>query len=372
MTAPRLSRALAVAVVAAGCGAVTEPPPADRAGNESTAAVSSPIIRGTDSPAEQDAVVLVMHYDAIQIGGAAAGCTGTLLTPRLVLTARHCVAVTDESAACDSAGNPTFGGAVRGDHAPGKLYVFAGTQRPDFLAGLDNGARGLEILDDASKTLCNHDIALILLDRALKGATIAPIRLDGGPRKDESVRVVGWGVTDTTTNPQTRQQRSGVRVVDVGPADRLGPAEFRLGESGCAGDSGGPAFSEETGAVLGVLSRGGNGGGAAAGDAEGCLDAENVFTSVAKYEDLVRSAYAKAGQEPWLEGQPDPTTLPPTVEPAPGGEDSGSGCALASASAVASRRSPPRAAFSLVLVAIALVVARRARSCARAVGRLDA
>jgi hypothetical protein len=303
-----------------------------------------------------------MHYDAIQIGGAAAGCTGTLLTPRLVLTARHCVADTDPSAACDAMGNPTFGGEIRSDHLASKLYAFVGTQRPDFLAGLDKGARGAEIIDDAAKTLCSHDLALILLDRALPGAKTAPIRLDDGPHVGESVLVVGWGVTDKSSDPQTRQQRAGVKVVEVGPAESLGPAEFRLGESGCAGDSGGPAFAETSGAVLGVLSRGGNGSGALPGDPKGCIDADNVFTSAAKFKDLILSAYAKAEQDPWLEGNPDPTTLPP--KPAP--EEKSSGCAIArsssrpSSSRSSSSSSSGAVALSFVLAAIAACVARRA------------
>ncbi len=316
------------------------------------ARVSSAIIHGTDSDASEDAVVLVMHYDAIQIGGAAAGCSGTLLTPRLVLTARHCVAATDASASCDSAGNPTFGGVVSGDHLASKLYAFVGPQRPDFLTGLDRGARGVEILDDAAKTLCNHDLALILLDRALPGAKTAPVRLDGGPRFDETVRVVGWGVTDTSSNPQTRQRRSGVKVLAVGPAEQLGPSEFKLGESGCAGDSGGPAFAESSGAVLGVLSRGGNGGQATPGDPAACLAAENVFTSAAAFKDLILGAYAKAGQDPWREGEPDPATLPPKAVAA---EEAGSGCALASP--------PPRkgsgSVAALALAAVAACVSRR-------------
>jgi hypothetical protein len=292
----------------------------DAIDRETTSRVSLPIVHGADSPPEQDAVVLVMHYDAIQLGGGAAGCTGTLLTPRLVLTARHCVAVTDDSAACDSAGNPTFGGVVKGDHDATKIFAFAGNTRPDFLSGAAKGARGAEIIDDDAKTLCNHDLALILLDRALPGVKIAPVRLDEGPRVDELVTVVGFGVSEKSPAPPIRQQRTGVKVIAVGPADRLGPGEFRLGESGCAGDSGGPAFAE-SGAVLGVLSRGGNASGAKGGDVAGCIDAENVFTSVANYKDLVRSAYAKAGQEAWIEGQADPRLPKPPPEET-------SGCAM--------------------------------------------
>jgi hypothetical protein len=335
-----------VALATGACG-----PSGELAQQSHTDRVSSAIIHGTDSDPSEDAVVLVMHYDAIQIGGAAAGCSGTLLTPRLVLTARHCVATTDESAACDSAGTPTFGGAISGDHLAAKMYAFVGPQRPDFLTGLDKGARGVEIIDDASKTLCNHDLALVLLDRALPGARTSAVRLEGGPRAEETVRVVGWGVTERSPNPETRQHRGGVKVLAVGPADALGPSEFKLGESGCAGDSGGPAFAESTGALLGVLSRGGNGSGATPGDPAACLGAENVFTSAAAFKDLIVGAYAKAGQDPWREGEPDPTTLPPRAPAA----DGTSGCAVAPSHAA----TPASFALVLALAAVAACVSRR-------------
>ena len=148
----------------------------------------------------------------------------------------------------------------------------------------------------------------------------APVRLDGGPRADETVRVVGWGVTDTSSNPQTRQQRGGVKVLAVGPADHLGPSEFKLGESGCAGDSGGPAFAESSGAVLGVLSRGGNGGGATPGDPAACIDAENVFTSAAAFKDLIARRLREGRAGPVARGRARPHDAPSEAPGGRGGE----------------------------------------------------
>lgn len=258
------------------------------------------IVKGTDSDASQDAVVLLVHYDALSKDGSAS-CSGTLLTPRLVLTARHCVAVTDESAACGT--NPA-GGQVYGDHEPSKLFVFAGTQRPDLLGGVTQAARGAEIIDDGATTLCNHDVALLLLDRPIPGAKIAPLRLDGLAQKGEKVTLVGWGITEKTNTPETRQQRTGVTVLGVGPEPPALDAEIVVDEGACSGDSGGPAIAA-SGAVVGVLSRGGNGTGATGAD--GCIGGEDIYSSPSKFKDLILQAYAKAGQEPWREGEPNPT-----------------------------------------------------------------
>jgi hypothetical protein len=277
----------------------SESPPA-----EHTSSAVSAIVKGIDSDASQDATVLVMRYDALTKGGAAAsGCTGSLLTPRLVLTARHCVATTDPAAACSSDGKPIVGGAVEHDHEPSSIYVFAGKDRPDFIAGTARPAKGKEILSTGAKTLCDNDIALVLLDRPLEGGKIAPIRLESKPTKGEIVTVVGWGIADDDPNPPTRRQRTGVEVVEVGPAEGLPPTEFRIAEGTCQGDSGGPAIAA-SGAVLGALSRGGNGTDGIGADA--CLGGTNIFTSAAGHADFIRAGYAKAGQEPWLEGQPNP------------------------------------------------------------------
>src|SRR5262249_2405349 len=155
------------------------------------------IVHGTDSDASQDAVVLVIRYDALSKDGAA-GCSGTMLTPKLVMTARHCVATTDEKAACAQDGTPLAGGVVQGDFDPQKLYVFGGNQRPNFISGLATIVRGVETIDDGAKTLCNHDVALMITEKPVPGVKIAPIRLDGGAKKGETLTGIGWGISDKT------------------------------------------------------------------------------------------------------------------------------------------------------------------------------
>jgi secreted trypsin-like serine protease len=71
----------------------------------------------------------------------------------------------------------------------------------------------------------------------------------------------------------------------------LGAHEFEVGKSICRGDSGGPAISEETGAVIGVVSRGGS-----------CdEDFGHIYTTTAGFPDLFGDAFKLADAEPTLE-----------------------------------------------------------------------
>lgn len=292
-----------LAVAAAACS------PSAQQGERSSV-VREAVIKGTASDASQDAVVLLVHYDP-QSGGFGQ-CTATILGPSVVLTARHCVSETDQGSACSASGKALDGGRIYSDHKANTMYVFKGAQRPNFHGDIKADGRGAKILHSGAKTLCDQDIALILLDKPIEAAPIAPIRLDAPPTPREIMTAVGWGVTDKTESPNVRQQRSGIRIEKVGPVedapgDAVGKNEFRVGESICSGDSGGPGLATETGAVLGVVSRGGNGTEGDPNDPSSqCLDASNLYTQVAPFNDLVLKAFDEAGEEPWLEGGPDP------------------------------------------------------------------
>ena len=277
---------------------------------ELTQAGSARVINGTDSDASQDAVVLLVITD-----GGFGACSGTLLAPNLVLTARHCVTVTaDKAFACDADGNLLGGGSqVGADHPPSKIAVYIGNRRPNFQAGTAvANARGTKIFHDGSKTLCNHDLALLLLDTSIEGAQIAPLRMATPPVDKETFTAIGWGVTVTDPYPDIRQQRAGIKIRHVGryPGDGITEPvpqnEFLVGESICSGDSGGPAVASSTSAILGVVSRGGNGTSNPNDPAAGCIGAGNFYTRVDGFKDLIEAAYAEAGQDPWYEGEPDP------------------------------------------------------------------
>jgi secreted trypsin-like serine protease len=273
------------------------------------------IVKGMDSDASQDSVVLIMIYEP---GVRTAFCSGTLITSRLVLTARHCVSVTDEGASCDVSGAATSGGRVFSDRPVSQFFVFTGTKAPDLTAPtFVADAKAAKIITDGTPNFCNHDIAIIALDHDLTNIKTAQVRLDSRVAKGDTVNTVGWGYTDSGQLATVRQQRPGVAVASVGPqaetTGNVSPNEFEVGESICQGDSGGPAF-DATGAVVGVASRGGNpmvSGGNPAAACEGAA-ALNLFTSPAPFKDFIVKAAKGQGQNVWIEGQPDPSTLAPT------------------------------------------------------------
>ena len=296
-----------------------------------------PIVGGAPSGADHDAVVILARYEN---GSRDTLCTATLLAPNLIATARHCVSATDAAAACRSDGSAVVGAALHGDRAPATLAVFSAA------AGLAPGtatdaaakAHGKALVVDPSTTLCNHDLAFVILDTAMAGP-IAPIRL-GPVSSSDTITAVGFGITEAGALPSSRMQRNGIVLEGVGPMAfpddaryGVGDAEFLAGPSACAGDSGSPALAG-SGAVVGVASRAGNGRPRDPKNAAStCLGgtAHAVYAQLGARPAFVARAFFEAGAVPWLEGQPDPRAVHDTG-PEAGGGSRGAGNTAAAAS----------------------------------------
>ena len=274
-------------------------------GDSSSDSDSSEIINGERDTKANDAVVLLLS--------SSGSCTGTVVAPNLILTARHCVSKTDGSSICKADGTASFGGGVYTDKPASDMRVFAGVDaQRNFRATVpapragraDKSARGKQLIVEDTDTYCSHDVAFLVLDRDMD-VPVAPIRLSGGARPGEKLTAVGWGIIEDGTLATERKVREDIPVLFAGPkilgagAIGIGASEFQVGESICQGDSGGPSFSS-TGALVGVVSRGGNGQGNKEDAASGCRGSvtRNVYTHLGTKTELVTRAFEAAGHEP--------------------------------------------------------------------------
>lgn len=317
------------------------------------------IIAGSKSSADHDAVVLVAFEDAK--GQWEFTCTGTMIAPNLLVTARHCLsAIDDPNVACDASGKQVSGGTIGNDLTASAFGIHRGPSLP--VRGASKAAaRGKRIFHDGAKTLCGHDLAFLLLDGDVSERAFLPIRLDRAPAAGESLLAVGYGLTKSGTSAPVRQERAGVQVRFVGPFEGsandppVAPNDFLVGESFCLGDSGGPAIAEGSHAVMGIATRVGMAvpPSPGANAATPCIDSSTgrvyaFYTQTAPSASVANIAFAASGHEPWLEGQR-----------APWDRNDDEGCALGKPTGP----SPPSRNTVVVTMAglVALMVVRRSK-----------
>ena len=263
-----LARAGLLATLAAACGA----PVSGEAPGQSAAAINGGAL-DTDHPAVFEEIT---HWS-----DAASTCTGSLIAPNVLLTARHCVAATNtEHVVCnESVFGATVSGSqtiVTGDSVPRQTSTFY---------------RGNDVrVPTTGNDMCGYDIALIILKSPVPTSLVAPIipRIDQPVQSGEGYTAVGYGIDAAGQQNPGRMVLGDLSVAclsdECGRDFGVAPTEF-LGSKGiCSGDSGGPALDAD-GKIIGVVSRG----------SDPC--ATPIYSQVAPWADFIMQTVLEAAAQ---------------------------------------------------------------------------
>jgi V8-like Glu-specific endopeptidase len=169
---------------------------------------------------------------ALTRGSGQIACSGTLIRPRIVLTAAHCIDIKAQTPA-------------------GGFGIFFGTDP----SGVNGGVAASTLTkflhplwdpDSTSNQRYNNDIALLVLDKVPTG--IEPVPLYPGPLTSNSVgdpvTMVGFGVAnDNDQFGIKRMAHTTIAWVGNKQVAFVGP------EGTCSGDSGGPTYIAENGTL---------------------------------------------------------------------------------------------------------------------------
>jgi hypothetical protein len=193
-------------------------------------------------------------------------CTGTLIADDRVLTAHHCVVARDAA-----------GHALDYDKRPQELTIELGG---DYLPWGEAPVRAI-VAPDCGYASGDGDIAVLVLSRHLIGVPTVPIQLEQPPRKDEELRVYGFGRCALSRDGIHRMARMSSPLQGIEPGHLVATAAI------CPGDSGGPVYGER-GDLIGVVS-------ASVMDGDETTQGLSYFTRVDVWPQIFSTAHEIAG-----------------------------------------------------------------------------
>ncbi|MEO7328701.1 MAG: trypsin-like serine protease [Minicystis sp.] len=297
-----------------GCGAAPDEREAEPVGQ-----ASAPIKGGYLDKTDPN-VVGVAEFQSGWLYGI---CTGSLIAPNVVLTARHCVAPVNNDSAGVVCKKVNLNGMTYQATTFGKNFAAKdmGVTTKATMSEKKDASYHLvtEILTPASSTFCGNDIAILILTKGIDPAEAAPLvpRVDLEVTKGEAYYAIGFGAVQNDANGtgSGQRRRRDDLFIDCPGAEcpnivKLGvfPQEF-VGDQGiCQGDSGGPS-SDLQQRVVGITSRGPN----------DCTSP--VYTDVFAWGQWVKDAVLHGAEvggyaaAPWANGWPtDPAYSFPVGE----------------------------------------------------------